>query len=355
MKKNENCLFNKKILSIILLCVVMVLGVTGCDKKEQEADKKISEDYDKELVKCLENELGGYLGSETDNLIEIPLGEIKNSRQDKFAYYKGMRANNHSDNKYVIVFPKNGTYDSYVMKDFDKYFYEKFPIYQMSNISSISIYIHTQENNVDFQDITNKCVTRNNTKDGKPIPDETLNKINNTTKMIMKSNQKELGTINDKDKLAEILNAILSSKQYGDTFLCDGNAFEFEMYDSNNQLIDTIYVWNDGKRLIPSSIHSGCSYYSMSNNIDLRKIIEEETDYVFYNILDFRDSDNQKLQYIYQDDKYSYYINANNTNEILIQFMINNKTMTLKYALENKYISAEKVANDYSDILIKQS
>ena len=34
--------------------------------------------------------------------------------------------------------------------------------------------------------------------------------------------------------------------------------------------------------------------------------------------------------------------------------MLNNKVMTLKYALENKYISAEKVANDYKDILIKK-
>ena len=35
--------------------------------------------------------------------------------------------------------------------------------------------------------------------------------------------------------------------------------------------------------------------------------------------------------------------------------MLNNQTMTLKYALENKYISAEKVASWYPEILIKNS
>ena len=49
-----------------------------------------------------------------------------------------------------------------------------------------------------------------------------------------------------------------------------------------NKLIDIIYVWNDGKRLLPASIN-GC-YYFTSNGVDLRKIIEEETDYIFYSI-----------------------------------------------------------------------
>ena len=42
---------------------------------------------------------------------------------------------------------------------------------------------------------------------------------------------------------------------------------------------------------------NGC-YYSVSNDTDLRKIIEEETDYIFYSILDYRDNDNQKEQLI---------------------------------------------------------
>ena len=35
--------------------------------------------------------------------------------------------------------------------------------------------------------------------------------------------------------------------------------------------------------------------------------------------------------------------------------MLNNQIMTLKYALDNNYISAEKVASEYSGILIKKN
>lgn len=343
----------KKSIFTILMCGVMVLGVVGCGKKEQESDKKTTEDYDKELVQCLESQLGGYLVTETDDLIEIPLSEIKSNDKEKIAYYKGVYASNHPNNIYVMVFPKNGTYESSVMKDFDKYFYHKFSVYQTyESPLTPTIYIHNQDNDVDFKDIVNQCIVKNDYKDAKSIPNETLNKISNTTKIVIKSSQKELGTISDKNKLTEILNAIKSSKQYGEPCLADNYAFEFEMYDNDNKLIDTIYVWHDGNRLIPKSIN-GC-YYSISNGIDLKKIIEEETEYIFYGILDYRDNNNQKEQLIYKDDKNSYYLKSDDTNEIAIKFMLNNQIMTLKYALENKYISAEKVAKEYPDILIKK-
>lgn len=343
----------KKSIFTILMCGVMVLGVVGCGKKGQESDKKTTEDYDKELVQCLESQLGGYLVTETDDLIEIPLSEIKSNDKEKIAYYKGVYASNHPNNIYVMVFPKNGTYESSVMKDFDKYFYNKFSVYQTyESPLTPTIYIHNQDNDVDFKDIVNQCIVKNDDKDAKSIPNETLNKISNTTKIVIKSSQKELGTISDKNKLTEILNAIKSSKQYGEVCLTDNYAFEFEMYDNANKLIDTIYVWHDGNRLIPKSIN-GC-YYSISNGIDLNKIIEEETEYIFYGILDYRDNDNQKEQLIYKDDKNSYYLKSDDTNEIAIKFMLNNQIMTLKYALENKYISAEKVAKEYPDILIKK-
>lgn len=343
----------KRIILTILLCGVMSLGAVGCCKKNQEADKKTVKGYDKELVQCLENQLGRYLVTESDNLIEIPLSEIKSSDKEKIAYYKGVYASNHPGNRYVIVFPKNGTYESSVMKDFDKYFYENFSVYQIyESAVTPTIYIHNQDNNVNFKDVVNKCIIKNNTEDSKSIPNNALKKINNTSKIVIKSNQKELGIINDKGKLTEVLNAISSSKQYGEVCLSDAYAFEFEMYDNDNQLIDTIYVWRDGYRLIPKSLN-GC-YYSISNEIDLRKIIEEETEYIFYDILDYRDNDNQKERLIYKDDKNSYYLKSDDTNEILIKFMLNNQIMTLKYALENKYISVRKVAKEYPDILIKK-
>lgn len=338
----------------ILLCGIMVWNITGCVRQNQEIDKKIPKELDEDLLQCLESELGGYLVTEKDDLIEIPLDEIKNTDKVKIAYYKGVYVSSNPDNKYVMAFPENGTYDFDIMKDFDKYFYEKFPVYQDSNISSISIYIHNQNNDVDFKDIASKCVTRSNPNDNSSIPSETLDKLNNTTKIVIKSNQKELGTINDKDKLDEILNAISSSKQYGDAFFCDGNGFVFEMYDKNNKLIDTIYVWGDGNRLIPSSIHSGCAYYSISNDTDLRKIVEENTGYVFYGISDFSDTCDQALETIYEDEQYIYYLSCIKGDKVMINFNITNLTMTLKYALNNNYINAEQVYKDYPSILMRE-
>ncbi len=340
----------KRRLFTILLGGIIFFGVMGCSKQEQ--DTRITNPYalDEKLIQCLENELGSYIVSEKDNLVSIPFRYITTINKEKIAYYKGVYASNHPDNKYVIVFPENGLYESSVMKDFDKYFYEKFSVYQKyENNLTPTIYIHNQGNNVDFENIVNKCIIR---KNGKSIPNETLNNIKNTAKIVIKSSQKELGIITNKDKLTKVINAIKSSKQYGNVCLVDGHTFDFEMYDNNNKLIDAIYVWQDGNRLIPKSIN-GC-YYSISNGIDLKQIIEEETDYIFYCISDYRDNNNQKKQFIYKDDKNSYYLKGDNINEIAINFMSNNQIMNLKYALENKYISAEKVANDYPNILIKE-
>ncbi len=337
----------KKILLSVLLC----LGVVGCTNKNQEPNSKATDDYDKKLVQCLENRLNDYFGDEKDDLIEIPLSEIKNSDIDKIAYYKGVKG--HQDNLYVMVYPKNGTYDSNVMKDFDKYFYNKFSVYQMfESPLTPTIYIHTQTNDVDFNDVINKCVTKNNSEESKSVPSQTINELNNTKKIVIKTNNNELGTIDKEEKITEILNAVASSKQSGGVCLTDNYSFEFEMYDNDNTLIDTIYVWHDGYRLVPKSIN-GC-YYTISNGTDLRKIIEEETEYIFYGILDYQDNYDQKEQLIYQDDNNSYYLRSENPNEITIKFMVNNQLMPLKYALENKYIPAEKVANEYPEILIKK-
>lgn len=342
----------KKILFTIFMCMVTFFGVTGCGKKDQDTNITESEEYDKKLIQCLESQLGGYLVTEKDDLIDIPFSKIKDSDKDKIAYYKGVYASNHPDNMYVIVFPKNGTYESSVMKDFDKYFYEKFSVYQTyESPFTPTIYTHNQENDIDFKDIVNQCLKRD-IKDEKSIPNKIINKFSNTTKIVIKYNQKELGTINNQDKLTEILNAINSSKQYGDACLSDGHAFDFELYDNDNKWIDTIYVWNDGDRLIPKSM-KGC-YYSISNGTDLRKIIERETEYIFYSILDYRNHDSQQEQLVYKDDNNSYYLKSDNVKEISIKFMLNNRVMSLPYALENKYISAEKVANEYPDIFIKK-
>ncbi len=346
--------YQKFILIILLGTIIFSILFLGIKYSSIKENKKITTDLDQKLFQCLENELNYHIASDKKDLIDIPLNEIIKDINTKFEFYKGVYNRKNTSNIYVIAYPEKGIFDAKIMKNFDKYFNEKFSIYQMTEyLFGPKIYIHSANNDIDLEKIYNKCSINNISDNDKSIALKTKTKLKNTKKIIIKSN-KELGIIKDKDKISKILNAISSSKKQGDSFLCDGHTFDFEMYDDNNKLIDTIYVWGDGKRLIPASLSGGCTYYTISYNIDLREIIETETDYVFYNILDLRDNDNQKLQLIYKDKNNNYYIKSDNYKEILINFTLNNQVMTLKYALENKYISAEKIFNEYPNILIKE-
>lgn len=306
----------------------------------------------KEIVSCLENELGGYLVTEQDTLIDIPLSEIENLNMEKIEIFKGKYASNHKDNMYFIVFPKNGTYEAEVMNNFEEYFSKKFPIYQtFSSPVMPTIYIHTKYNDIDMKDLTNKCIPDNGKHNSKPLPTSSISKINKTNKIIIKSGEKELGIIKDTDKIKEILDAVSSANRYGDVCLSDGHGFDFVMYN-DNELIDTIQVWADGKRILPESIN-GC-YYFISNGTDLRKIIENETDYIFYSILDYSETCDEALELIYENNSNKYYLSCIKSDKVMIKFMINNKVMTLKLALEKNLISADKIVSEYPDVLIKE-
>lgn len=304
-----------------------------------------------EVYACLENELGAYIMTEKDNASEIPLTDITD-KKEQVEYYKGIKAN---EKNMYIIFKGNVTYEWEVMKDFQLYFSKKFPVYQRYFMmdKGIYIFIHNNSNDVKFDEIINKCNNGINKEDGKTIKSKTLNSLNKTNKIIIKSGDTELGTINNKDSINNILSVISNSKQSGDVFLCDSNSFNFEMYD-NNKLIDTVYVWHDGSRLIPKSIHSGCSYYRKTNDkIDLREIIEKETDYIFYDISDYSDNCDSALELIYEDDKYNYYLSCEKSDKVFIHFTLSNLQMTLKYALNNNYITPDKL-EDFTDLFIKK-
>ena len=304
-----------------------------------------------EVYACLENELGAYIMTEKDDASDIPLTDITD-KKEHIEYYKGVKAN--EKNMYVIL-KGNVTYEWEVMKDFELYFSKRFPVYQQYFIEDkgIYIFIHNNSNDVKFDEIMNKCNNIINKEDGKTIKSKTLNNLNKTNKIVIKSGDTELGTINNKDSIDNILNVISNAKQSGDAFLCDGHSFNFEMYD-NNKLIDTVYVWHDGSRLIPKSIHSGCSYYGNTNDkIDLREIIEKETDYIFYGISDYSDSCDSALELIYEDEKYNYYLSCEKSDEVLIHFTLTNLKMTLKYALNNNYITPDKLEG-YTDLFVKK-
>lgn len=308
--------------------------------------RKISSNI--KTLKCLENNLGGYIVTENDILTDIPINEITDKWED-IIYYKGVKAND--NNMYVMV---EGVNDIEVVRDFEMYFSKRFSNYQSFVINNINVYIHNDFNDIDFSKLQNRCQSIENTN-GESLLMATIDKLNKTNKIVVKSGDNKIGTIDKQEVINKVLEVVTSIKRYGEHFLCDGNSFDLEMYNDKGELIDIIYLWRDGGRLIPKSVHNGCLYYmSTRKDIDLRKIIEQETDYIFYNIFDYSDDNcKEELELIYEDEKYNYYLACKKSDKVMIDFKVNNLTMTLKEALNKNYITPKQL-EEYTDLLIKE-
>ena len=345
---------------------VEILGLTiRDDLKEEVKEIKIDNPNNDELVwqankqkmiSCIENELGGYLATEKNELIDLPLTDITD-KLNKIQYYKGLKTN--TDKMYVLFDNTPSEYE--VLKDFDLYFASKYSIYQRHFFNNgVTVLINSPNNDIDFKTVEKKCSFESFEVDKiNHIPSKTINKLNDTTKIIIKSGSNNLGTIEDKNTIKDILEIISTSEQRSfkniDTaYLCDGHAFDFVMYNDKNKLIDTIYVWHDGTRLIPKSIHRGCSYYSTNTDKDLRKIIEESTNHKYYSYTDYgEECSNNTKELIYEDNEYKYYLRCPKSDKLLIHFDITNQTMNIKYALNNNYITPNQLVL-YNDLMLKE-
>lgn len=189
----------------------------------------------------------------------------------------------------------------------------------------------------------------------KTIDNDIINKLSSTNKIIIKMNNsnKILGTITNIDTINEVLDIIKKAKMNGDVFNCDGYGFNFQMFN-NNKLIDTIHIWTNYERLIPSSISSGCSYYEVtSTDNSIKKIIEENSDHIFYTIYDYSEDCDNAEELIYEDKQYKYYLDCIKSDKVFIEFTTSNNKITLKEALNKKYITPDELLEIYPHILIK--
>lgn len=350
----------KTIIGIITFIVVTALAVSAVliyEKNKEEtnpAEGIMQEKINEELLKCLNNELGAHILTEQDDLVEIPLSDIIDT-DENIDYYAGYYASNNPDNKYVLAVWKNKTYSSDTTKYFEEYFYKNYDVYQSYDISNegISIYIHNSLNDIDFNEITNRCIEKNNLDVKKSMPDDITEKIKDTKEIIVKkSNGDYLGIIEDAETINKIIDIVASGKQYGDIYTCDYHSIELDLRSADNEVIDTIYVWDSGNRLIPESISGGCSYYMVEE--DLREVIEDKTEYRFYSIIHYSAETEEDYVPIYSNDNYTYYLSNLNKDDILIRFALTNQTMSLEYALQNGYILASLVAEEYPDILKRE-
>ena len=351
MKKKEILIISVIIIILLLVILGIIIFTKDTAPQPNREEEKITE-QEQTFISCLENELGARIASESREFTDIPLSDITD-KTEEITYFKGIQSGNDS---YIIV-KTNITYDRDIMQEFDLYFSKKYATFQLFDLANgIYIYLFNNENNTSESELLTACQVQNlegmKTED---FPSKTIDELNKTASVIIKNGSSELGQITNHDVIEQILNYISMSKQYDENFLCDGHLFELEMLDEEGKLIDTIYLWGDGKRLLPKSLEGGCGYYSIADfDIDFRKIIEENTNYKFYGIYDYSVEGKENLTQIYEDEKYKYFINWENSDKVLIYFTLNNLYMKLEYALNNNYITPEQL-EEYDGLLIRET
>ena len=350
MKKKEILIISVVIIILLLIIFGIIIFTKDTVPKANE-EEQITE-QEQRFISCLENELGARISSNILEFSDIKLNDIID-KTEGIMYFKGVQSGN---NSYIIV-KTNTTYDYDINKYFDLYFSNKYDTFQLFDLTNgIYAYLHNNENNTSESELLMACQVQNlegmKTED---FPSKTIDELNKTASVIIKNGSSELGQITNHDVIEQILNYISMSKQYGENFLCDGHLFELEMLDEEGKLIDTIYLWGDGKRLLPKSLEGGCGYYSIADfDIDFRKIIEENTNYKFYGIYDYSVEGKENLTQIYEDEKYKYFINWENSDKVLIYFTLNNLYMKLEYALNNNYITPKQL-EEYDGLLIRET
>ena len=349
MKKKEIII---SVVIIILLLIIFGIIIFTKDTVPKANEEEQITEQEQRFISCLENELGARISSNILEFSDIKLNDIID-KTEGIMYFKGVQSGN---NSYIIV-KTNTTYDYDINKYFDLYFSNKYDTFQLFDLTTgIYAYLHNNENNTSKSELLKAC-QGSNLKDIKveDFPSKTIDKLNKTASIVIKDGSYELGQITNTEEIEQILNYISMSKQYGENFLCDGHLFELEMLDEEGKLIDTIYLWGDGKRLLPKSLEGGCGYYSIANfDIDFRKIIEENTNYKFYGIYDYSVEGKENLTQIYEDEKYKYFINWENSDKVLIYFTLNNLYMKLEYALNNNYITPKQL-EEYDGLLIRET
>ena len=350
MKKKEILIISVVIIILLLIIFGIIIFTKDTVPKANE-EEQITE-QEQRFISCLENELGARISSNILEFSDIKLNDIID-KTEGIMYFKGVQSGN---NSYIIV-KTNTTYDYDINKYFDLYFSNKYDTFQLFDLTNgIYAYLHNNENNTSESELLMACQVQNlegmKTED---FPSKTIDELNKTASIVIKDGSYELGQITNSDVIVQVLNNISVSKQYGENFLCDGHLFELEMLDEEGKLIDTIYLWGDGKRLLPKSLEGGCGYYSIADfDIDFRKIIEENTNYKFYGIFDYSEESKKHLTPIYEDEKYKYLINWENSDKVLIHFTLNNLYMKLEYALNNNYITIEQLKR-YDGLLIRKT
>lgn len=114
------------------------------------------------------------------------------------------------------------------------------------------------------------------------VESEIINNLKNTVRVDIKelTEEKIVGTITDNKSINELIDAISTSSYSGTDCLADAHQMELEMYDENDNLLNTIDFWPNIERIRPENSSNNC-YFNVQGENTVKNIIESETDYKF--------------------------------------------------------------------------
>ena len=114
------------------------------------------------------------------------------------------------------------------------------------------------------------------------VESEIIDNLKNTVRVDIRelTEEKIVGTITDNKSINELIDAISTSSYSGTDCLADAHQMELEMYDENDNLLDTIDFWPNIERIRPENSSNNC-YFNVQGENTVKNIIESETDYKF--------------------------------------------------------------------------
>lgn len=327
-----------------LILSIVLLSLVGCGKEKLSSEELKQKEQDEKMLSCLTTKVKTYF--EEDNFAKLDKDKIT---KKKVEYYESGLID--EDNFFVIV----KTEDEDTLKEITKYFKDKFATFNSYTYDNFNVYFHT---NQDVEDVSSfdECLNINYTL-YQNIPTDAIAKLEDMQKIVVKSSFNDtldLGTITKKEDLDEIYEIIKNSKDNPNSYFCVGNSLNLEIYDNKNKLIDTLYVWQTGGQISLQSLKiESCISYSTPLDKDIRKIIEDNTDYKFFNITSLGENDKTVKELIYNDKKYNYYF-IKPLDETMVRFAITGQEMTLKEALDKKLLNYKNLLIYAEDWLIKE-
>lgn len=114
------------------------------------------------------------------------------------------------------------------------------------------------------------------------VENEIIGNLKNAVRVDIRelTEDKIVGTITDSETINELIDAISTSSYSGSDCLADAHQMELEMYDENDNLLDTIDFWPNIERIRPENSSNNC-YFNVQGENTVKNIIESETDYKF--------------------------------------------------------------------------